>query len=557
MDMSTRRYYIEVRHTGLGKYRVVSAADPRIARRMAELQATEWDTLWARIQAKKRQVAEKRSQAESKAQEAERKKAEKAAALQQAVDRTQEAQDAIAASQNILAHTLTIDDAIDWDSLKDNRQFEKPQPKQPAIPRGPQASDEAYRPRAGLLGKISTTHKATKEAEAKALFERDHAAWTKQRDELLRRYEELLSTWEKERAAFFAEAKANNDLVEQRRDQYLAKDPAAIMDYCTMVLNNSQYSDWLTPAFEVDYQPDTKTLIVDYQLPALETLPRVKEVKYVQSRDEYKETCLTEAEANQLYDSVLYQIVVRTTHELFEADKADALTAIVLNGWVHSVNKGTGQDEDACILSLHTTKAAFTAINLARVDPKQTFRSLKGVGSPKLHSLTPVAPIMELNREDRRFIQSHEVISKLEEGENLATMPWEEFEHLIRELFEREFAQNGSEVRVTQASRDGGVDAVVFDPDPIRGGKIVIQAKRYTRTVGVSAVRDLYGTVMNEGATKGILVTTSEYGPDAHEFAKGKPLALLTGANLLHLLTKHGYKGRIDLQEARKLEGRE
>ena len=50
---------------------------------------------------------------------------------------------------------------------------------------------------------------------------------------------------------------------------------------------------------------------------------------------------------------------------------------------------------------------------------------------------------------------------------------------------------------MTQASRDRGVDALVFDPDPVRGGKYVIQAKRYTTTVDVSAVRDLYGTVLN------------------------------------------------------------
>ncbi|WP_222400440.1 restriction endonuclease [Rhizobium leguminosarum] len=74
---------------------------------------------------------------------------------------------------------------------------------------------------------------------------------------------------------------------------------------------------------------------------------------------------------------------------------------------------------------------------------------------------------------------------------------------------------SGGEVRVTQASNDGGVDAIAFDPDPISGGKIVIQAKRYTRTVGVSAVRDMYGTVLNEGASKGLLVTTADYGPDA------------------------------------------
>jgi restriction system protein len=89
----------------------------------------------------------------------------------------------------------------------------------------------------------------------------------------------------------------------------------------------------------------------------------------------------------------------------------------------------------------------------------------------------------------------------------------------------------------------------------VRGGKYVVQAKRYTETVDVSAVRDLYGTVLNEGANRGILVTTSNYGPDSYEFAKGKPITLLNGSNLLHLLNKHGYNARIDLRQAREARG--
>jgi restriction system protein len=65
-------------------------------------------------------------------------------------------------------------------------------------------------------------------------------------------------------------------------------------------------------------------------------------------------------------------------------------------------------------------------------------------------------------------------------------------------------------------------------------------------------VRDLYGTVVNEGATKGILVTTADYGPDSYAFAKGKPLTLLNGANLLHLLEKHGHTATIDLRAAKQ-----
>jgi restriction endonuclease Mrr len=53
---------------------------------------------------------------------------------------------------------------------------------------------------------------------------------------------------------------------------------------------------------------------------------------------------------------------------------------------------------------------------------------------------------------------------------------------------------------------------VAFDKRPVLGGKVVVQDKRYRHTVGVSAVRDLFGTMMNEAANKGILVTTSGYG---------------------------------------------
>ena len=148
-------------------------------------------------------------------------------------------------------------------------------------------------------------------------------------------------------------------------------------------------------------------------------------------------------------------------------------------------------------------------------------------------------------------MDSYVVADRMDDSINLASMSWEDFEHLIRELFEKEFRQNGGECRVTRASRDGGVDAIAFDPDPIRGGKIVIQAKRYTKTVGVSAVRDLYGTVLNEGANKGILVTTADYGPDSYAFARDKPITLLNGANLLHLLAVHGHSAKIDLQAAR------
>ena len=276
--------------------------------------------------------------------------------------------------------------------------------------------------------------------------------------------------------------------------------PGAVLDYCDLVLSNSEYPDYFPQSYELDYNPENKILVVDYQFPSISDLPTLQEVKYIKSRDEFTEKHISQAQIRRNFDSVLYQITLRTIHELYEADQVNALASIVFNGYTHSIDPSTGREVTPCVLSVQAGKEEFEQIQLANIDPKMCFKSLKGIGSTRLHSLTPVAPILRIEREDARFTAAYAVADGLQDEDNLAAMDWEDFEHLIRELFEKEFASGGGEVRVTRASRDGGVDAIAFDPDPIRGGKIVIQAKRYTSTVGVSFVRDLYGTVMNEGA---------------------------------------------------------
>jgi restriction system protein len=146
-----------------------------------------------------------------------------------------------------------------------------------------------------------------------------------------------------------------------------------------------------------------------------------------------------------------------------------------------------------------------------------------------------VRPVIEFDMADPRFIKETDVLAGLDDRPNLMELTPGEFEGLITNLF----ARMGLETKLTQASRDGGVDCVAYDIRPIFGGKVVIQAKRYKNTVGVSAVRDLFGTMQNEGATKGILVTTSGYGQASHDFANGKPLELIDGQNLLYLLQEH------------------
>ena len=371
------------------------------------------------------------------------------------------------------------------------------------------------------------------------------------------KYSNRFNKWKQGKEEFINNKIEFNRKIETKKKMYLDCLPQGIIDYCELVLSNSIYPEEFPKEFTLEYKPESKIMVIDYQLPSLEVVPTIKEVKYIKSRDEYTEKHLSQTQINSIYDNILYQIALRTIYELYETDEINALDSINFNGYVKSIDRAIGKEVNACILSVHAKKEDFKEINLAMVEPKACFKKLKGVGSSQLHSLTPIAPIIRMEREDKRFTDSYSVVDDINDGYNLAAMDWEDFENLIREVFEQAYAETGGEVKITQASRDGGIDAVVFDPDPLRGGKTVIQAKRYTNVVGVSAVRDLYGTLMNEGANKGILVTTSDYGPDAYKFAANKPIQLLNGNNLLSLLEQFGHKARIDLKEAKNILNKE
>ncbi len=567
------RFTLDLWHDGLKRHRLIRGDNQAIIKLKAQLQIDEWAQRWAETENRQQQRAER---ALGKRQLEERKA--------EAIDRTSDAQQDLELLSSLLADTLKVDDKVNWEGLKDKTPFSEPKPKEAKtllapslglLPRQPLPTDHKYKRTLGLLDKLFSSRRARIAAEVEKLAANDMHAWQQEMTEIKRAHAALVANheqklrdlhaahrlevdkWEAKRDAFVAAQMIANASVDAKRVAYESGHYEAIIEYLDLVLSTSQYPDYFPQEFDIEYNVTAKTAIIDYQLPSPDDLPTLKAVKFVASRDEFEDQFITEIQAARQYDSVLYQVVLRTVHELFESDVINALAAVVVNGIVTAIDRTKGKPVTACVLSLRAEKAEFTSINLAQVDPKACFKSLKGVGSSKLSGLSPVPPIMQLQRDDGRFVSAYEVASTLDETVNLAAMGWEDFEHLIREVFEKEFSSSGGEVRVTQASRDGGVDAVVFDPDPIRGGKIVIQAKRYTNTVGVGAVRDLYGTVLNEGASKGILVTTSDYGPDSYAFANGKPLVLLSGANLLHMLGKHGHSARIDVHEAKRLAARQ
>src|SRR5260370_12731707 len=108
-----------------------------------------------------------------------------------------------------------------------------------------------------------------------------------------------------------------------------------------------------------------------------------------------------------------------------------------------------------------------------------------------------------------------DVVAGLDSRPDLLALKPVEFEHLIRQLFEN----IGMKSWVTQASRDEGVDGVAINEDPIVGGLCIIQAKRYSKIVGLEAVHALAGVMEDKHAPKGVLVTPSWAGKATRDSA--------------------------------------
>ena len=570
-------WQLTITHEGLHAFRVVRGTTKQEAELKARLQMELWNSRWKKLKEMEAARLERLHRREHWARQADSDKREKNHAL----ELTREAEAKIAALRALLSDSLGANHLLDWKALKDTSQFEKPQPVPPALqslPLEPSRTEGRFAvPPVRVIitfvdwiipgarrKKIGAAQLAQAERQAVAdkSFNGAHAEWralsqktSELNEQSLAAHEKANAAWLLEKHIFEEQQKKYNAEIDEFQKQYRDRVPEAIARYCTEVVSRSEYPDSFPRDCAVSFDPEAGLLALDFELPPQKSIPNKKQIKYLVNRGEFQETPISDAESRRLYDEILYQICLRTLNELFHADEIDAIKVIVFNGWVHAIDKATGADTHPCVMTIQVLKSEFLALNLNQIDLKACFRSLKGISGSRLSDFSPVRPVLSLNRDDPRFVGSYNVAESLNEKTNLAAMDWLDFENLIRELFEKEFSKNGGEVKITQASRDGGVDAIAFDPDPIRGGKIVIQAKRYTNPVGVAAVRDLFGTVHNEGATKGILVTTSDYGPDAYEFAKGKPLTLLSGSELLFLLSRHGYHAKIDIKEAKKVLG--
>ncbi|MCK7622670.1 restriction endonuclease [Streptomyces sp. RS10V-4] len=376
--------------------------------------------------------------------------------------------------------------------------------------------------------------------EARARFEQDwYAAQAAEADRQSRlaAYQQQYDQWA---AAALAEIRRHNAGVEELLAGLRAGDPDAVVEYFSAALySGTSWPEGFPRQLSAGYDTAARQLVLDWELPGYDVVPAVKAVRYLPTPDEERETARPAAQRRALYREVLAQSVLLVLRDLFAADPHGALDSVALNGFVDDVDPVTGRPAKIFLATVLATRDAVGSYHLDRVSaPECLTEGLRGQLSARPDQRTPVRP----GRRPDDIAGGSAVVSHGTDGEpDLYAMDPLAFEQLIAELFRA----MGMQAVTTQRSGDGGIDVDALDPDPVRGGKIVVQVKRYRNTVPPSAVRDLYGTVQSEGANKGVLVTTSQFGPGAHSFAQGKPLTLIAGPELVDLLGRHGLRGRL------------
>lgn len=329
--------------------------------------------------------------------------------------------------------------------------------------------------------------------------------------------------------------------IEEFKAQYLNHDQAAVISYNELVIDSSSYFiDWMRD-YDIAYSKESKELLIEYRLPNIDIIPSHSDYKYIKILDKIEPKLRRKAETESCYKSLISGIALRTIYEVLKSDEANAISILSFNGYVVAENAVNGQMVSPTLISVLISKAEFENIKFDRIIPIECIKGLSALITTSPYELIAVKPMREYSMVDKRFVLEEDIISTLDKRPNLMDLDPFEFENLVSNLF----SKMGLEVKQTRSTKDSGVDAIAFDTRPIIGGKIVIQAKRYKNTVGVSAVRDLYGTMMNEGASKGVLVTTSSYGGDAYVFSKNKPIELIDGGNLLYLLQQVGINAKI------------
>jgi hypothetical protein len=145
----------------------------------------------------------------------------------------------------------------------------------------------------------------------------------------------------------------------------------------------------------------------------------------------------------KLIQASLFSTAIYFGHLVGRFGLSEVFDTVVVNVEQDWFDPASGHPRNGIVASLQAKREVFANLDLEKIDPVACFRELKGLSTPNMNVPTPIRPIMQMQTTDARFVESRDVDLEVDPQSNLAAMDWEDFEHLIAQLMEWEFARSG------------------------------------------------------------------------------------------------------------------
>jgi restriction system protein len=345
-------YSITVWHEGLSKYQVVRGRSEWEAKQKAELKKAAWNAQYARLQARDR-----------KRQTHEDKRAEREAIKEEAAERAAEAEESTEGLRRVLVSIVEASPVFVIAKQKIASRFGESQPKPPNYhdyPREPKREDWTFVPEFNVFDKFFAFRRNKKVRVGREIAEngflQDFAQWSekcknlqKANEEMHKNYEERIAKWQDLKLTWEANRDATNREIDAATVGLKNSDAESVYWLFENVWNSLPLpEDLLSGEYQIHFDEETKTLVIDLDLPEFEKTPNVKSVRYVASRNEIEEIPHKDSVVRALYDDFIYQLALGIPYAFFLCDSEQAVQAIVVNGWVTYINRASGNKTTAC-----------------------------------------------------------------------------------------------------------------------------------------------------------------------------------------------------------------
>lgn len=320
-----------------------------------------------------------------------------------------------------------------------------------------------------------------------------------------------------------------------KKKLYENKDSAIISCYKEAILKQIDYPFEFRKCINTGYCRNSNKLVIDYLLPDVGIVPNITRYEYKKTKDEIKPININEKERNNIYNQVIFSIVLNSISNIFKQDKHNKIDAIVFNGYIKDIDLATGQDISPYIISVIVDRTTFKSIDIKKINKlkclKETMQGRIDISSSLyLKEITPIDKCDYLNK----LVVKNESINLLEVDPFV-------LENLVATLFRK----MGYDVIETKKTNDGGVDCELYNSDPIMGGKAIGQVKRYKNNIDIPKLREFESVLRNSDAMKGIFISTSNFSAQCEKFAYDNNISLINGSLLVDYFNQYGISSYI------------